>query len=278
MSSTSSLAKKNLPVIGFIGAGKMATALVGGLIQAGYPAEAIWVSCPTLGHLFLIKDLYGVNISQENVVAAAQADLLLLAVKPNKVIEVLASLREVICARKPLVLSVAAGITEAALHTAIGANEEIAVIRCMPNTPALVGQGVSVLCTRSAALPAKQQAEAIFQTVGTVLWIQDELQMSAVTALSGSGPAYFFILMEALESAGIALGLSQEITRQLVMQTALGSAHLAAQDTGTFSHLREQVTSKGGGTEQAMLRLESGQFALLMLEAVAAAKKRYDEM
>lgn len=256
----------------------MATALIGGLVQAGYPAKAIWASCPTLGHLELINAQYKVNISQENAVAAAHADVLVLAVKPNKIREVLAALREVICTHKPLVLSVAAGITEAVLHAVIGAEEEIAVIRCMPNTPALVGQGVSVLCTRSATLSAKQQAEAIFQTVGTVLWIEDESQMSAVTALSGSGPAYFFILMEALENAGIALGLSQEITRQLVMQTALGSAHLAAQDTGTFSHLRAQVTSRGGGTEQALLRLESGQFAPLVLEAVTAAKKRYDEM
>lgn len=263
----------------------MATALIGGLIKAGYPPEAIWASCPTAAHLDTIKTQYKIHTTQENLAAALQADVLVLAVKPNKVMEVLAPLSEVIEARAPLVLSVAAGITEAALRTALSPSVAkdrvgISIVRCMPNTPALVGQGVSVLYTGSATpLAAKQQAEKVFQTVGTVVWIEDESHMSAVTALSGSGPAYFFMLMEALEQAGVALGLSSTIVRQLVMQTAIGSAHLAAaQDTSTFHHLRAQVTSKGGGTEQAVLRLESGKFTSLVVEAVTAAKKKYDAM
>jgi pyrroline-5-carboxylate reductase len=262
--------------IAFIGAGKMASALIGGLVQAGYSPDSIWASCPTAAHLNAIKTQFHIHTTQDNAHAAAQADVLVLSVKPALISEVLSSLQPLITTRKPLIVSIAAGISVAAMRAVVG--DEVPIIRCMPNTPALIAQGMSVLYADAPTPPAlKHQAEAIFQAVGETLWIAEEAQMAAVTALSGSGPAYFFLMMEALENAGVTLGLPMEIAHHLSVQTAKGSAHLAVQSLLALSELREQVTSKGGGTAQAIQVFESGQFSRLVAQAVAAAKTKYDE-
>lgn len=264
-------------IIAFIGAGKMANALIAGLIRAGRQPENIWVSCPTQAHLDILQARFGVCVTQDNTAAASHADVLLLAVKPQYIFPVLDELRSVILSRQPLIISIAASITETAITEILGHTSS--VVRAMPNTPALIGHGMTAFYAEKS-LPQihKQQAEAIFQAVGGTLWVDDENQMNAVTALSGSGPAYFFSLMEALEKAGTILGLSPEIARHLIVQTAIGSAYMAAENTQSLHALREQVTSPGGGTASAMAVLESEQFPRLILDAVTAAKVRYDEM
>lgn len=261
--------------IGFIGAGKMATAFIGGLVRAGHPPEHIWVSCPTQTHLDLLQTRFGVHTSLENTVIAVKADILILAVKPQQMPIVLTELGSVIDAR--IVISIAAGISVSTITAALG--DQVSVIRAMPNTPALVGQGMTVFYAKqSISQRHKQEVQAIFQGVGTTSWIDDENQMSTITAISGSGPAYFFLLMEVLEKAGLALGLSREIAHQLVIQTAVGSAQMALASTEDMSELRRQVTSPGGGTEAALRVLASNQFAQLILDAVTAAKMRYEAM
>lgn len=263
--------------VSFIGAGKMASALIGGLIKAGHPADYLWASCPTQKNLDQLKIRFGIHTTLENSLAASKADILILAVKPHLIQSVLTELRSIIATQKPLIISVAAGITTAVMQTTLG--DSIGIIRSMPNTPALICRGITVLYAPSKiSLNARQQAEAIFQAVGKVLWVEDEQQIFAVTALSGSGPAYFFLLMEALEQAGVALGLDRNIVHQLVTQTAIGSAYMRSEGTASCAELRQQVTSKGGGTERAVGVLESGKFVQLLEEAVIAAKARYEEM
>lgn len=264
-------------VIAFIGAGKMASALIGGLLKVGHSPENIWVSCPTKAHLDALQMRFGVCVTQDNAEAVSYADILVVAVKPHQIAAVLTDLRSLILTHKPLLISVAASVSEVLISAML--DQRVTVIRAMPNTPALIGHGMTVLYAKPSISDShKHQAEAIFQAIGKVLWIDHEEQMNAVTALSGSGPAYFFMLMEALEKAGIALGLPNEIVHHLVVQTAIGSAHMAAENTQNFSTMREEVTSPGGGTASAVGVLESREFVRLMLDAVTAAKMRFDAM
>jgi pyrroline-5-carboxylate reductase len=263
--------------ISFIGAGKMATALIGGLIKAGHPATQLFASCPTQKNLDVLHTRFHIHTALENTAIAAKADVIVLAVKPQLIQQVLLELRPILIHRKPLIISIAAGISLQAMHALI--DDSVAIIRSMPNTPALISQGMTALYAPPAIpMAVKQQAEAIFQAVGQVLWVEDEEQLATITALSGSGPAYFFLLMEALEQVGVALGLPQKMVRQLVEQTAVGSAQMRATEAVSCAELRKQVTSKGGGTEQAIAVLESGQFVQLLKAAVIAAKVRYKEM
>lgn len=262
------------PIIAFIGAGHMGGALIGGLIHTAYPATHIWAACPTLAHLQTWQTRFAIHTTTHNVDAVKQADIVVLAVKPQILPGVLTQLRECILQHKPLLISVVAGVSEAYLQQVLDA--EIAVVRAMPNTPALVGHGATVLHASSlVSVQQKQQADAIFAAVGTTFWLDDEQFMNAVTALSGSGPAYFFLLMEALEEAGVMLGLPALIARPLVAQTALGAASMALGEVNPVA-LRQQVTSKGGVTERALEVLAQGRFKELMCDALKAAKERCD--
>lgn len=262
------------PTITFIGAGHMGSALIGGLIGAGYPAASIWATCPTQAHLDDLRARYGIHVSEDNLAAARAADVLVLAVKPPQVAEVVSELCSVILARRLLVISVAAGVSDASIRAQL--EPQAAIIRAMPNTPALVGHGVTVLYASVNANAAQRTlAETIFAAVGATLWLDDESHMNTVTALSGCGPAYFFLLVKALEEAALELGLPYQLAHDLTAETALGAAHMVLSSHKTPTELCQQVGPKGSGTERALQVLESGRFKELIYQALQAAERHF---
>ncbi|MFA5494102.1 MAG: pyrroline-5-carboxylate reductase [Porticoccaceae bacterium] len=262
--------------ITFIGGGNMARSLIGGLVQKGFPAASIRVSEPVAEARQALAADFGISVHGDNGAAAAGADLVVLAVKPQVMKEVASSLAPAL-GHRPVVVSIAAGIPVSALQTWLGA--DIPIIRCMPNTPALVHQGASGLFA-SAQVSAGQKslAEQLFGAVGVVSWLDREVDLDAVTALSGSGPAYFFLLIEAMESAGVALGLSPDTARRLTLQTALGAATMALQSDVDAAELRRRVTSPAGTTERAIDTFLAGDLPRLVADAMAAAAARAAEM
>lgn len=263
--------------IGFLGAGNMAGSLIGGLISAGHPADKIWASTidPEKDQALVKK--FGIHLTTDNKIVASHAEVLIFAVKPNTVKEVALEIAPLVQTKQPLVVSVAGGIREQDLRRWI--SEDLAVVRCMPNTPALINTGATALFANKKVTEAqKNLAESILRAVGITVWLQDELQLDAVTALSGSGPAYFFLVMEAMEQAGVELGLTPEIARLLTLQTALGAAKMAVESDKSLTQLRENVTSPGGTTEQALRVLQSGNLIPLFKDALMAAKNRAHEL
>lgn len=264
--------------IAFIGAGNMATAIIDGLLKAGYPATNIYATCPSAERLTTLQASRGIQTSTNNCTAAAQADILVLAVKPKIIATVLAELAAEIRQKRPLIISIAASVTEAYIHRALGNDPAITVIRAMPNTPAAFGQGATVLCSQAANAKQKKLAEDLFGSVGTTYWLEDEQHMNVVTALSGSGPAYFFLLTEALATAATQMGLPHELAQTLTIQTALGAAQTVLHSQQTPAALRQQVTSPGGGTEAALKEFTNHNFNAIVTKAFAAAQARYDEL
>lgn len=258
--------------IGFIGGGNMARSLVGGLIQSGHDATAIHVSDPSDVALELMGRLGPVKLGHDNEAVAAAVDVLVLAVKPQAMGSVLGPLATRLAQRKPLLVSIAAGLTTTALESWAG---PLPLVRCMPNTPALVGAGMSVLyATDTVGAAGRMDAEAVMRSAGEVLWVEQESQLDAVTAVSGSGPAYFFHMMEAMITAGMEQGLDVETSRALVLQTALGSARMANESHTDPGELRRQVTSPGGTTAAALRVFADGDLMGLVSRAVAAAAER----
>ncbi len=258
----------------FIGAGNMAEALVKGLRAAGVPGARMGVTDVRPERLAWFRDRYGVAGTADNAAAAAGADLLVLAVKPQQFDEVLPAL----CGAggRALVVSIAAGIPTARIERALGAASR--VVRAMPNTPALVGAGVSALCAGSRAGEADlARAERILRAVGSTVRVPESL-MDAVTAVSGSGPAYVFRLMEAMEAAARRQGLAPDVARALVGGTVLGAGRLAVESGRAPDELRAQVTSKGGTTEAAFRVLEDRDLAGAMDAAMDAAARRAREL
>lgn len=262
--------------ITFIGGGNMARSLIGGLVQKGFAPSAIRVSEPLAAGRDALAADFGVNVFSDNGEACAGADLVVLAVKPQ-VMPAVASALAPSLGHRPLVVSIAAGIPVAALQQWLG--QQIPIIRCMPNTPALVHLGASGLYASPLVNDEqKALAEQLFNAVGIAVWLQAEIEIDAVTALSGSGPAYFFLLMEAMQSAGEALGLSPATARQLTLQTALGAATMAAQSDVGPDELRRRVTSPAGTTEKAIEAFMAGELPALVARAMTAADTRAREM
>lgn len=262
--------------ITFIGAGNMAHSLIGGLIADGFDPKKIWATNPLPEQLENLKPL-GIHTSQDNHVGAAHADIIIFAVKPQILKTVALELAEIINKKNSLVISIAAGVRETDLRRWLGNN--CAIVRCMPNTPALVSSGATGLYANPHVTPEqKNLAESILRAVGITVWLDDETHLDTVTALSGSGPAYFFLMMEALENAAVNLGLPSETARLLTIQTALGAARMALESSHTVSELRQNVTSPGGTTERALQVLEHGQLKSLFAEAVQAAQQRAIEL
>ncbi len=258
--------------IGFIGGGNMARSLVGGLIQAGHDASAIHVSDPSSAALEAMGRLGGVQLGDDNDAIVTQVDVLVLAVKPQAMGSVLAPLASRLAERQPLLISIAAGLTTSALESWAG---PLPLVRCMPNTPALVGAGMSVLyATDTVDASGRECAETIMRSAGEVRWVKQEAQMDAVTAVSGSGPAYFFHMMEAMMAAGLEQGLDAATSRALVLQTALGAARMAIESGTDPGELRRQVTSPGGTTAAALSVFADGDLMGLVSRAVAAAADR----
>lgn len=259
--------------IAIIGAGNMGQSLIGGLVANGVDPDRIWVTDPSLDKLQHIQGQYGVNITLLNKEAALKAETLLLAVKPQLMPMVAQELREIVQQTKPLIISIAAGIPLQALQHWLG--NDCAIVRCMPNTPALIQCGATgMYANQQVSTSQRERAEGILQAVGITAWVQQESALDIVTALSGSGPAYFFLIMEALEQAAVQLGLDKEMAHTLTLQTAYGAARLAASTKEPLATLRERVTSKGGTTEQALRVLEKGKLPNLLAEAVQAAHLR----
>ncbi|HVL00646.1 MAG TPA: pyrroline-5-carboxylate reductase, partial [Dongiaceae bacterium] len=218
-----------------------------------------------------------VNTSRDNLTACQKADVIVLAVKPQVMADVIAPLKPIVSQRKPLIISIAAGITLAKLEGWLGA--DTAIVRCMPNTPALVEAGATGLYANANVSPAqREQARAIMASVGLALWLDNEDQIDAVTALSGSGPAYFFLVMEAMIAAGKAMGLSEQVARQLTLQTALGSSQMAITGSVEPAELRRRVTSPGGTTERAIGIMEQQGLRDTFMTALKGAYDRSKEL
>jgi pyrroline-5-carboxylate reductase len=257
----------------FIGGGNMARSLIGGSIAHGFDPAQIVVSDPVLAQLESLQARYGVRIARDNESAVHSAEVVVLAVKPQELRSVVTDVRSALLAGKPpLLISVAAGIRAADIQRWAGG---VPVVRCMPNRPALHGCGITGLYATADVLPAgRELTERLLSAVGVSLWVEREEQMDAVTAISGSGPAYFFLLIEMLEQAGISLGLSPEISRKLAVETAYGAGAMAREASESPAELRQQVTSKGGTTEAALGHLESHDVHAIFAAAVAAAARR----
>lgn len=263
--------------IAIIGAGNMGSSLLAGLIANGYSKECIAISdpseqkCEALQKAFLIH----ANVSNRDVIK--NADIIILAVKPQIIETVMKEIASTVRQQKPLIISIAAGISIKKIQAILSENS--AIIRVMPNMPVSVNYGASALFANSIVSDAQRKsAEWIFNSVGVMVWLQQEKEMDIVTALSGSGPAYFFLIMEALQNAAEKLGLPSETARILTLQTALGAAHLARENKNTVAILRKQVTSKGGTTERALDVLEQNHIREIIEQAVNAAATRSIEL
>lgn len=266
------------PVISFVGAGNMASSLIGGLIADKYNPQHIWATSPSIEKLTQLQECFGINTTIDNNEGVHHADIIVLAVKPAQLKDVILETAAHIHERKPLLISIVTGIRINTLCTWLN-TEQLSIVRCMPNTPSLVGCGATALYCNAITTPEqKATAESIMRAVGLTIWLNNENDIDIVTALSGSGPAYFFLIMQALQEAAIKLGLAPEIAKLLTVQTTLGAARMALESTKDLISLKEQVTSKGGTTEQALKILEEGGINNLFYDALLAAKNRAEEM
>ena len=267
----------NIQKIGFIGGGNMASSLISGLIASGHSPRHLWVSDINPDTLKALAENLNVNTSASNDAVINEVDVVVLAVKPQTLSSVAKSAAALIQQKHPLIVSIAAGISQQSLSQWLGT--ETAIVRCMPNTPALVLTGATALHANTKVTDEQRNlAENIMRSVGIALWVDDESELDAVTAVSGSGPAYYFLLMEAMEKAALELGLNEVTARLLVQQTALGAAKIALESSESPEQLRKRVTSPGGTTQRAIETFEQGGFTELVSKALHAARDRSIEM
>ncbi len=261
--------------ITFIGGGNMAAAMIGGLLQHGHSPETLAVAEINADRRAQLQQQFGITVSASVAEAGKNCEVCILAVKPQQ-------LRAVVIENTNLfqtktIISIAAGIH--ATDISIWLDNHPRIIRAMPNTPCLIGKGITGLYALTGVNDAqKAQAANILSTVGTVIWFDDEKQLDTVTAMSGSGPAYVFYLLEAMQQAGTALGLPTETARQLALETFIGATLLASESQEPFDALRARVTSPGGTTEQAILSLEQSNVKQALIHAIKAAHKRSQEI
>lgn len=261
------------PTISFIGAGNMASAIIGGMLDSGYQAGDIWVSAPDDNHLQSIRKRFGVSVTTDNRYCAQQADIVVLAVKPQVMADVCSDIAPMVQNTRPLMVSIAAGLTADTLDQWLGGG--MPLVRVMPNTPSLVGKGAAGLFANDQVKPAQKDAvQSMFESVGTALWVDDENLLHSVTALSGSGPAYFFLMLEALEEAATAAGIEPATARELAIQTMAGAAEMAGRSDQDPAQLKRNVMSPGGTTEQAVNTFEDGGLRDLVKKAYGAAFER----
>jgi pyrroline-5-carboxylate reductase len=263
--------------VAFIGGGNMARSLIGGLIARGMPAERIAVAEPVQTLRQSLADDFGVAVHAEASAAVAEATLWMMAVKPQVMREVCGSLAAAAQVARPLVVSIAAGITAEQLDRWLGGDR--AIVRAMPNTPALLGAGVTGLFANAQVdLSGRAQAEELLSSAGKTVWVADEALMDAVTGVSGSGPAYVFLLAEAMETAALAQGLPAEAARTLVQETLLGASRMLTEAGEAPAELRRRVTSPGGTTQAAIETFQAGGFEALVGQAIGAATRRGGEL
>lgn len=271
--------------IGFIGAGNMAYSLIGGLINTGIPGSNIWISDPDSQKTSHLENKFQLNTAINNIELVKNVDIVILAVKPQQLAPVCEEISNTLEAKSPLFISIAAGVLSQDIEHWLRKNQSddngptIALVRCMPNTPALVQSGATALfANHNVTDEQRTLAESILRAVGLTLWFENETDLHAVTALSGSGPAYILLVIEALENAAVALGLNAKTARLLAIQTAFGASKMALESDDNPEILRKKVTSPGGTTEKAVELLQTGGLEKLFTQALDAARARSIEL
>ena len=263
--------------IAFIGSGNMASSIIGGLIKNGWPADNIIATGRTQEKLDRLQQVFGVKITRDNHQAVAVADIIILGVKPQGMETLLNDLTPSLDPSQHLVISVAAGISIASLEQ--WTTSELAIVRSMPNTPALVQCGATGLYANTHVSESQQQlTDTIFNAIGISEWVASEDLIDAVIAVSGSGPAYYFLFMEAMKSVGIELGLDEKAAERLTLQTALGAARMAVESDVDIVELRRRVTSPNGTTEQAIRSFQHSELEAVVKKAMNAANHKAKEM
>lgn len=263
--------------IAFIGGGNMAASLIAGLIADAHAPRGLWVAEPDAVRREGLRERFGVQVVADNRDAIAHAETLVLCVKPQLAPGVCREIGDLAAGLGLLVISIMAGVPESGIQRWLGA--PLPVVRAMPNTPAMVQTGAIALhASPQVTEEGRNRAETILRAAGLVRWVEEEAQIDAVTALSGSGPAYFFLLMEAMEEAGVELGLDAETARLLTIQTALGAARMAVESESEPARLRAQVTSPGGTTERALAVFEEAGLRRVVARALSAARDRAVEI
>ena len=263
--------------ITFIGCGNMGRSLIGGLIANDLPVNSITGTDINADQRQTTAAQFNIEVLEDNRQAIKDADVVILAIKPQSMQDTLHEIKADLKQEKPLLISIAAGIQLS--HLAKWAGEDLAIVRVMPNTPAIIQAGAAALCANKHTSDTQRDlAETIMRSVGLALWLGDETLMDTVTALSGSGPAYYFLIMEVMEKAALQLGLPQEQARILTLQTAFGAAKMALESSHDAESLRKQVTSPGGTTEQALKVLMDGGIEDLFKNALRAAQERSAEL
>jgi pyrroline-5-carboxylate reductase len=265
------------PVIAFMGCGNMAQSLISGLVESGFDQTHIWATDRNIDKRERVKSKFGVQIESDNTKAAKLADILILTVKPKDMQALVIELKDIISAAKCLTISIATGIQTHHLERWIGSH--VSIVRAMPNTPALLRVGATGLYANARVTEEEKNiAESLIRAVGIAVWVDHEQEMDIIAALSGSGPAYFFLMMEALQYSAKTLGLSDNTARLLTLQTALGAARMALESDISLDALRKKVASPGGITEYALQNLESNGIRALFNNALSIAKDRSVEI
>ena len=263
--------------IAFIGCGNLSTSLVRGLLASGYPKEKIWVTNRSAEKNQLLRDTLGVHAGEDNHEAAKQAEVIVLGVKPQQMQLLTKDVASIVQEKKPLIISVAIGISTEMLSNWLEGN--LAIVRSMPNTPAIVSTGASGLYANAHVTELQKAfAESLHRAVGIAIWVDKESLIDVVAALSGSGPAYFFYMIEAMQSAAVKLGLPEKEAGELALQTALGASRLALESEDDVVTLRRKVTSPKGTTEQAIKVFDERQFPSMIEEGMRAAIVRAQEL
>lgn len=267
----------NTSKISFIGAGNMASAIIEGLIENGVEPGSILASDPSPEKLDTMQARLGIGVTTDNAIAVSSADVVVLAVKPQVMAQVIEPLKAQFEEKRPVVVSIAAGIEMQSLQNWLGAT--VPVVRCMPNTPAQVLEGASGLFANAQVSDAQKEViEAMFAAVGYATWVEDESLIHAVTAISGSGPAYFFLMISEMAKAGEVLGLEADSAKRLAAQTALGAAKMVLESDLPAEQLKRNVMSPGGTTERAIHVFENDGLPELVSKAMTACADRSKEM
>ena len=264
--------------IGFIGGGNMARAISGGLLRGGMHATDVFIAEPRPEQCAVLREeLYGAMVTEDNAAVAREAEVLLFAVKPQILATVCSALAEVIQETRPLIMSIAAGPRIDDIDTWLGGN--LSVVRVMPNQPALIDQGISALFANSVTRENQRDlAESIMSAVGQVVWLKSETEMDAVTAVSGTGPAYFYLLIDILIQSAIDFGLDPDTARTLAVETARGATALATAETETMADMINRVRSPGGTTTAAFEYLDKSNARGIFTDAIEDARQRAVEL
>ncbi len=265
------------PKIAFLGSSNMAQSLISGLIESGFNPSDIWGTDRNAKKLNQLKELFQIQTELSNPKAVNLVDVVVLAVEPQDIHLLVTELKETLLSKKPLIISIATDINTQHLEQWLGSH--LAIVRAIPNTPALFRAGATGLYANTRVSPEqKNLAESLLRAVGFTAWVDHEHDIDTIAALSGSGPAYFFLMMEALQQGAEQLGLSHATARLLTLQTALGAARMAIENEIDLAALRQQAASPGGSTEQALQILESGGIRSLFKNALETARKRTIEI